>query len=260
MGAKTLYGSAAEWSAEVSAAHEPRLGLLEAYAALAAPGLLKHLGEDGAVLARQLRQSASSKGSSIAVVAGILIVVMALSPFYGLAFLTTSFTVADNLLPAETALVSTGVACGASVLFTVCWMIAWFASGRKRSSLVPALCGASALAVVALLPLMSRVAADEGVVVAGWVWISVISAGAVSLLFLLVYLVAKTRSSSAEAEHASDTQRLRLDAEWRELSPELRAEILADRDAALGTLVARGLISQEQAGRAKQQPFGSLGA
>jgi hypothetical protein len=247
--------TATEWADDLSAAVEPRLGILEAYALQRHPDALRHMGEDGAGLARV----AAAKGGGMA---GLWLVLPALlaivAPVIGFAAVVGD-PAGFHRMDASTSVPIAGVCFVIAAIVQVVAAVWWLRSGRVHHYMLFVLAFGTAVLGAATWWVMGAAASFDGFQgAAAWrvpVLIAALLGAAYGILMLVLGTPAAPGPESEAPAHVdADGLRAALAAIPGD---ELRA-IRADRDAALARLVARGKLDAALADRAARAELGTL--
>ncbi|MCR8671472.1 hypothetical protein, partial [Agrococcus sp. HG114] len=122
------HDTALAWADDLSAAAEPRLGILEAYALQRHPAALEHMGEDGAGLARV----AGAKGSGMAGLWLLLPLLLAvIAPLIGLAALLGD-PLGFHRFDGDVSVPIAGVSFVVAALVQVAAAVRWLRGSRPR--------------------------------------------------------------------------------------------------------------------------------
>ncbi|RWR22038.1 hypothetical protein D8Y24_08340 [Agrococcus lahaulensis] len=249
--------SALAWADDLSAAAEPRLGILEAYALQRHPEALAHMGDDGAGLARV----AAAKGSGMAGLWLMLPALLALiAPLIGLAAILGD-PLGLHRMDASTSVPIAG-ACFAIAAVVQAVAAGWWLRGRRERHGTLLLLGFGTALLAGLTAwAMSSAGALQAVADAGPWRVPVLIAGVLGLALGVLVLVAGSRvdAGAAEreaAERAHDGDRLR--AALATIPASELDRIRADRDGAIALLVERGRIPAETGERAQRAELGTL--
>ncbi|WP_306232993.1 hypothetical protein [Agrococcus beijingensis] len=244
--------TATAWADDLSAAVEPRLGILEAYALQRHPDALQHMGEDGAGLARV----AAAKGSGMA---GLWLVLPALlaivAPVIGFAAVVGD-PAGFHRMEASTSVPIAGVCFAIAAVVQLVAAIWWLRSGRARHYMLFILAFGTAVLGAATWWVMGAASSFDGFDgAAAWrvpVLIASVLGAAYGVLMLALGRPAGVDEAAAPAGGDG------LHAALAAIPGDELREIRADRDAALARLVERGKLSAEVAGRAARAELGTL--
>lgn len=248
--------TAAAWADDLSAAAEPRLGILEAYALQRHPEVLEHMGEDGAGLARV----AAAKGSGLAGLWLMLPALLALiAPLIGLAAILGD-PLGFHRMDASTSVPIAGVCFGVAAVVQVIAAVWWARGPRERHGTLLLLAFGTAILAAATWWVMGTASSLQGFGGAAMWRVPVLAAGALAVVFGLLLLVLGRRPDPS-ADHdaamrAQDVDVLRA-ALYRIPGDELQG-IRADRDAAIALLVDRGRLPSGLGDRARRSELGTL--
>ena len=248
--------TAAAWADDLSAAAEPRLGILEAYALQRHPAALEHMGEDGAGLARV----AAAKGSGMAGLWLMLPALLALiAPLIGLAAILGD-PLGFHRMDASTSVPIAGVCFAIAAVVQAVAIVWWLRSRRERQGTLLLLAFGTAVLAATTWWVMGTASSLQGFDGAATWRIPVLVAGALAVVFgLLLLALGHAPSDDAERDaalraHDGDALRAAL---ARIPDAELQ-QIRADRDAAIELLAERGRLPRPIADRARQGELGTL--
>jgi hypothetical protein len=249
--------TAAAWADDLSAAAEPRLGILEAYALQRHPAALEHMGEDGAGLARV----AAAKGSGMAGLWLMLPALLALiAPLIGLAAILGD-PLGFHRMDASTSVPIAGVCFAIAAIVQAVAIVWWLRSRRERQGTLLLLAFGTAVLAATTWWVMGTASSLQGFGGAATWRIPVLVAGAHAVDFGLLLLAlghapdrdAAQRDAALRA-HDGDALRSVL---ARIPDAELQ-QIRADRDAAIALLAERGRLPRHLADRARDGELGTL--
>jgi hypothetical protein len=246
--------SALAWADDLSAAAEPRLGILEAYALQRHPAALQHMGDDGAGLARV----AAAKGSGMAGLWLLLPVLLAvIAPVVGFAALLGD-PLGYHRLDGDVSVPIAGACFAVAAVVQVVAAIRWLRGPRPRDGQLLLLGFGSALFAALSWWVMgsaSSLASVPGV--DAW-RVAVLVAGVLGLALGVLVLALGRRGAVPEAAPRGASDASALGAVLAGIPDgELRA-IRDDRDAAIALLAERGRLAPEVADRARRAELGTL--
>ena len=255
------HASAREWAAEHSTAMAVRLGRLETIAFQRHPGIHRHFGSDGALYAsarRPQRSRLARTGTAVLVTLAVIGVAAPAAAVAALGADRFEFFRMDAALSVPLAGVLFLIAAVTQIVLLVRWVRAGARSDGFTAGIVLVAAVFSGFGLVAF----PNIAAYPGS--SGWeAWYpATVVTFAVSVVSLVAQLLRRgARRPAPVAEppampaHTDPSEAARLIAQ---LPEDERAGIEADREAALETLRARGLIDDATLARARATPLGQL--
>lgn len=249
------HDSALAWADDLSAAAEPRLGILEAYALQRHPAALEHMGDDGAGLARV----AGAKGSGMAGLWLLLPLLLAvIAPVIGFAALLGD-PLGYHRLDGEVSVPIAGACFGVAAVVQVVAAVVWLRGPRLRDRQLLLLGFGTAVFAALSWWVMGSAASLASVAGVGG-WRSAVLVAGVLGLVLGVLVLALGRGAAAVTAAPEDA-RAHRDALAAVLAGipdhELRS-IRDDRDAAIALLAERGRLEPSIAERARRAELGTL--
>lgn len=244
--------TATAWADDLSAAVEPRLGILEAYALQRHPDALRHMGADGEGLARV----AAAKGSGMAGLWLFLPALLAIvAPVIGIAVIVGD-PAGFHRMDAASSVPIAGVCFAVAAVVQVVGALWWLRSGRTRHYMLFMLSFGTAALAAGTWWVMGTASSFDGFEGAAAWRVVVLVAGVLGAAFGVLMLV--LGSAAAEAAPREQTDSNGLQEALAAIPVDEQQEIRADRDAALAILVERGKLSPETAERASRSALGTL--
>lgn len=245
--------TATEWADDLSAAVEPRLGILEAYALQQHPDALRHMGEDGAGLARVAAAHGGVKAGLWLVLPALLAVV---APVIGFAAVVGD-AAGFHRMDASVSVPIAGVCFAIAAVVQVVAALWWLRSARARHYTLFILSFGTAVLGAATWWVMGAASSLDGFPdAAAWRLPVLLAVAAGAAYGVLMLALGGPAAPETEVLTRADADGLRA-ALAAIPDDELRA-IRADRDAALARLVERGKLTQETAERAARAELGTL--
>lgn len=249
--------TALAWADDLSAAADPRLGILEAYALQRHPGALEHMGDDGAGIARV----AAAKGGGMAGAWLILPALLALlAPLIGFAAILGD-PLGFHRMDASTSVPIAGVCFVIAAAVQVVTAVWWMRGARHRDGTLLLLAFGTAVLGALTWWIMGTASAMQGFDGAA-VWrVPVLIASVLALLLGVLVLALGRRADperaaqdAARSAHDGDALRTALS----HVPDDELMQIRADRDAAIALLVERGRLPADVGERARRAELGSL--
>lgn len=257
------HADARSWAEARSSAETPRLGMLEAVAFQSHPEVVATFGEDGkSIAALLIRQRATNKGRTTGGMLLFLGLLAVLSPVVGMAVLGAGTYLIDRV-PAPTSVPIAAGAFAVAVVMLAVALVMWMRSGAFWSGM---LCGIGVVAVLSAgfsAISMPNVSARDGYALPALalvpVWLT-LALGLVLVVALLLRFRVRVADAREPARAAVLTvgDRAAAATAAAALSPQERAAIKTDRDAALQVLGDRSLIDSEMLERALRADLGTL--
>lgn len=249
--------SALAWADDLSAAAEPRLGILEAYALQRHPAALEHMGDDGAGLARV----AAAKGSGMAGLWLLLPLLLAVvAPVIGFAALLGD-PLGYHRLDGDVSVPIAGACFVVAAVVQVVAALRWLRGPRPRDGQLQLLGFGTALFAALSWWVMGSAGSLAAVAGSGGWRTAVLVAGVLGLVLGVLVLALGRGGASDVAERSA----ARAPASGDPLGAALAAipedelqRIREDRDAAIALLVERGRLAPEVADRARRARLGTL--
>lgn len=247
--------SAFAWADDLSAAAEPRLGILEAYALQRHPAALEHMGDDGAGLARV----AGAKGSGMAGLWLLLPFLLAvIAPVIGFAALLGD-PLGVHRLDGDVSVPIAGACFAVAAIVQLVAGARWLRAGRPRDRQLQLLGFGTALFAALSWWVMGSAASLATVAGVGAWRTAVVIAGALGLVLgVLVLALGRGSAGPAPAAPAAPAGDAALAAVLADIPEVELARIRDDRDAAIALLAERGRLAPEVADRARRAELGTL--
>ncbi|MBO1769778.1 hypothetical protein [Agrococcus sp. TF02-05] len=246
--------SALAWADDLSAAAEPRLGILEAYALQRHPAALEHMGDDGAGLARV----AGAKGSGMAGLWLLLPLLLAVvAPVIGFAALLGD-PLGYHRLDGDASVPIAGLCFAVAAIVQVVAAVRWLRGPRPRDRQLLLLGLGTAVFAALSWWVMGSAASLASVAGAGGWRAAVLVAGALGLVLAALVLALGRGDATAAAPHGAPADRDALAAALAAVPDDELRRIRDDRDAAIALLAERGRLAPEIADRARRAELGTL--
>lgn len=247
--------SALAWADDLSAAAEPRLGILEAYALQRHPAALEHMGDDGAGLARV----AGAKGSGMAGLWLLLPLLLAVvAPVIGFAALLGD-PLGYHRLDGDASVPIAGASFGVAAVVQVIAAVLWLRGPRPRDRQLLLLGFGTALFAALSWWVMGSAASLASVAGAGGWRTVVLVAGVLGLVLgVLVLALGRGGAAAAVAGAGAPADRDALAAVLAAIPVDELRSIRDDRDAAIALLAERGRLDASIAERARRAELGTL--
>jgi len=257
------YADAQEWARDQSLANVPLLARLEAFAFQHHRDVVATFGAHGADLAARWAPPPSRVRRAGSVLLGVLAVIALASPVLGVAVYLQDparFPTAEEV-PAGVAVPFASACFVVAALVQVVLWVLWFRGGARWSPELLGIAAVSGVLAAGAAIALPRIAREGGVEAPGYgavIVTLVLAAG------LVVAILARRRVRPDEVEDPgpppppslSDREVARRAA--AALPPAERDRVRADRDAALRVLAERGLLDDDELGRALGADLGTL--
>ncbi|WP_026374188.1 hypothetical protein [Agrococcus lahaulensis] len=247
--------SALAWADDLSAAAEPRLGILEAYALQRHPAALEHMGDDGAGLARV----AAAKGSGMAGLWLLLPLLLAVvAPVIGFAALLGD-PLGVHRLDGDVSVPIAGASFAVAGIVQVVAAVRWLRGPRPRDRQLLLLGFGTAIFAALSWWVMGSAASLASVAGVGAWRTAVLVAGALGLVLgVLVLALGRNGGRAAPAAPSAPAGDAALGAVLAGIPDDELRRIREDRDAAIDLLAQRGRLAPEVADRARRAELGTL--